>query len=312
MQERVRPQEYDHFHEEAAKGQFRVLDLGLSADSELIYLNENPNNNPKTGKPLVEPYKSKWFRNTKFRQAISYAIDREAIVRAAIGGHGEPAYGFVSPAATNWYNPNIKKYPYDPAKAKALLTEIGIKDRGDGTMVDEDGHPIEFVMITNTGNDRRQKTGVMVQEDLKKIGINMTFQPVDFNNLIDRMEISQDYECVLLGFAGTVPDPVNSMNVLKSDGWSHEWYRLQKKPATEWEARIDQLMDEQAQTLDLAQRKKDYDEVQAILAEQMPMIPTISMEAYGAARTELGGVRGTTFDPNPLAWNLQEVYFKKK
>ena len=57
-----------------------------------------------------------------------------------------------------------------PAKARALLAEIGIKDRGDGTLADAEGHPIAFVMNTNTGNDRRQKSAVIIQEDLKRLG----------------------------------------------------------------------------------------------------------------------------------------------
>lgn len=311
LQERVRSEEYDHFQDEAKKGRFRVLDLGVSGDQDMIHLNENTNNNPKTGKPLVEPYKVKWFRNQKFRQAISYAIDREAIVRSACAGHGQPNYSFVSPDATNWYNPNIMTYPYDPAKAKQLLAEIGIKDRGDGTLVDANGHPVQFVMYTNAGNDRRQKSGVLVQEDLKKIGMQVTFQALDFNSLIDKMDVAQDFECILLGWAGGPPDPTFSMNILKSDGWSHAWFREQKKPSTEWEARIDQLIDEQLKTLDHAERKKYYDEVQAILAEQMPEIPTVRQEAYAAARVDLGNIRGTTLDPNPLEWNLEELYFKK-
>ncbi|HZV33399.1 MAG TPA: ABC transporter substrate-binding protein, partial [Verrucomicrobiae bacterium] len=119
LQERVRSEEYEHFQDEAKKGRFRVLDLGVSGDQDVIHLNENTNINEKTGKTHIEPYKLKWFRNQKFRQAVSYAIDRESIVRSACAGHGQPNYSFVTPSATNWYNPNIKTYPYDPAKAKA-------------------------------------------------------------------------------------------------------------------------------------------------------------------------------------------------
>lgn len=311
LQERVRSEEYDHFQDEAKKGRFRVLDLGLSGDQDVIHLNENTNMNEKTGKPLVEPYKLKWFRNQKFRQAVSYAIDREAIVRSACAGHGQPNYSFVNPTATNWYNPNIMTYPYDPAKARALLAEIGIKDRGDGTLADADGHAIQFVMYSNSGNDRRQKSGVLVQEDLKKIGMQVTFQPLDFNTLIDKMDVSEDFESILLGWAGGPADPVESMNILRSSGWAHTWFREQKKPSTGWEARIDELMNDQLKTLDHAERKKYFDEVQAILAEQMPEIPTVRQEAYAAARVDLGNVRGTTLDPNPLEWNLEELYFKK-
>ena len=74
---------------------------------------------------------------------------------------------------------------------------------------------------------------------------------------------------------------------------------------------MDELMNAQLKTMDQAQRKKDYDEVQAILAEQMPMIPTVSQRAFAAARSDLGNVRGTTLDPNRVAWNLEELYFKK-
>jgi peptide/nickel transport system substrate-binding protein len=278
----------------------------------MVHLNENPEKNPKTGAPYVDPIKVKWFRNPKFRQAISYAIDREAIVKSGLAGHGAPNYSFVSAAATNWYNPNIQQYPYDPAKARALLAEIGIKDRGDGTLADDEGHPITFIMNSNAGNDRREKSAVLIQEDLKRLGIQLTFQPLQFNALIDKMDNSQDWECILLGWAGGSPDPVNSMNILRSSSWDHVWYRLQKTPSTPWEARMDELMNLQLQTLDQTERKKYYDEVQAILAEQMPMIPTISQKAFAAARNNIGNVRGTTLDPNRLAWNLQEIYFKKK
>ena len=312
LQELVRPEEYETFKAESAKGRFQVLDLGLASEQDNLIFNENTETNSKTGKPIVDPVKLKWFRNTKFRQAISYAIDREAIVRSALGGHGAPRYGFATEQDKKWFNPNIMKYPYDPAKARALLAEIGIKDRGDGTLADSDGNPIAFVMNTNAGNDRRQKSAVIIQEDLKRLGIQLTFQPLEFNLLIDKLANNYDFECILLGWAGGPSDPVYAMNILKSDGFSHEWFPKQKKPSTDWEARIDFLMNAQLKTLDQAERKKYYDEVQAILAEQVPMIPTISMQAFAAARSDIGNVRGTTLDPNRLTWDLEELYYKKK
>ncbi len=312
LQPLVRPEEADHFKEEAAKGKIELLDLGLASMRDVLTFNQNPGSNLKTGKPLVDPVKLKWFRNTKFRQAISYAIDRDAIVKSALGGHGAPNYSFEPVQATTWYNPKIKTYPHDPARALALLAEIGIKKRDDGTLADSDGNPIAFTMNTNAGNDRRQKSGVIIQEDLKRLGINVTFQPLDFNLLIDKFDQTQDYELILLGWAGGPPDPAYSMNILKSDGFSHQWNRKQPKPSTDWEARMDVLMDAQLTTLDLAERKKYFDEVQEILAEQMPMIPTVSMEAYAACRANMGNIRGTTLDQNPLLWNLEQIYFKKK
>lgn len=311
LQEMVRPEEYDRFKDASAKGNFQLLDLGLSSDHDVITFNQNTGTNSKTGKPIVDPVKLKWFRNTKFRQAISFAIDREAIVKSALAGRGAPNYSFVSVESKKWFNPNIRTYPHSLEKARALLAEIGIKDRGDGTLVDEDGHPIAFVLNTNSGNDRRQKTAVIVQEDLKRLGIQLTYQPLDFNLIIDKYTVSFDFECILLGWAGGPPDPAYSMNVLKSSGFSHEWFPRQTSPSTEWEARIDYLMNAQLKTLDQAERKKYFDEVQIILSEQMPMIPTVSMQAYSAARSDLANIRGTTLDPNRLIWNIEEIYRKK-
>ena len=313
LQEIVRPQEYDHFKEESAKGKFQLIDLGLSSDSDILTFNENPGNNPKTGKPLVDPVKLKWFRNTKFRQAVSYAIDREAMVKSALGGRGQPSYSSLAPIQdTNWYNFDIAKYPHDPAKARALLAKAGFKYRDDGTLVDADGHPVEFVLNTNTGEDRRQKIGIIVQEDLKAVGMQVTFQPLEFNALIDRFDVSKDYECVLLGFAGGSTDPAYGMNILKSSGFTHQWFPSQKTPSTDWEARIDTLMDAQLKTLDHAERKKAYNEVQLILSQQLPMIPTVTQEGYAAARSDIGNIRGTTLDPDHLLWNAEELYYKKK
>ncbi len=65
---------------------------------------------------------------------------------------------------------------------------------------------------------------------------------------------------------GTSPDPSMGMNVIKSDGFTHQWFPRQKAPSTEWDAQLDQLMDEQTKTLDYDVRRKIYNEVQAILA----------------------------------------------
>ena len=142
--------------------------------------------------------------------------------------------------------------------------------------------------------------------------MKVTFQPLDFNLLITKFENTLDFDCILLGWAGGPADPAYSMNILPSYGFSHEWYRSQPKPSTPWETRIDELMNLQLKTMDHAERKKYYDEIQAILAEQMPMIPLAARQAFAAERSDLGNVRATTLDPNPVVWNLEELYFKKK
>jgi peptide/nickel transport system substrate-binding protein len=308
----VLPYEYDKFKTEASKGKFNLLEPGTGLEMNFLWFNENTNVNPKTGQPYVDPVKLKWFRNVKFRQACSYAIDRESIIKSILSGRGIPSYGFETPGNKKWFNPNIQKYPHDTAKALALLKEIGIEKRnGDDFLTDAGGNRIEFVFNTVTGSDAAEKMAVLIASDLQKIGIKVIFQPIEFNTLITRIDDTYDYDCILLGLQpGTSADPSDSMNVLKSDGFTHEWFPREKKPSTDWEARIDHLMDAQMQTLDYAERKKDYDEVQGILAEQQPMVFTVTPMYYVAIRSSIGNVRPTSLSSYRATWNAEELYFK--
>src|SRR5688572_7146150 len=146
----VRPEEYDRFKQAEAGGKFKLLELGVTPQRDLIIFNQNTGTNPATGAPYVRPAKLKWFRNAKFRQAVSFAIDRPSIVQSTLNGRGEPLYGFITGSNQRWINTNIAQYPYNPARAKQLLAEIGITDRNnDGVLEDADGNAIEFEMNTN-------------------------------------------------------------------------------------------------------------------------------------------------------------------
>jgi peptide/nickel transport system substrate-binding protein len=308
----VRPEEYDRFKQAEAGGKFKLLELGVTPQRDLIIFNQNTETNPATRAPYVQPAKLKWFRNTKFRQAVSFAIDRPSIIQSTLSGRGEPLYGFITGSNQRWINTNIAQYPYNPARAKQLLAEIGIIDRNnDGVLEDAEGNIIEFEMNTNAGNSRREKGSILVQDDLKKLGMRVNFRPLDFNSIVQKFTTTFDFECIFLGLASESVDPAEGLNVLRSSGFSHEWFPRQKTPSTEWEARIDFLMLANLKTLDFAERKKYFDEVQAIMAEQMPMIPIAAMNAYSAVNNNIGNVRPIVHHHNRLIWNIEELYFKK-
>jgi peptide/nickel transport system substrate-binding protein len=106
-------------------------------------------------------------------------------------------------------------------------------------------------------------------------------------------------------------DPASQLNVLRSSDELHQWFPFQKAPATDWEARVDALMESQMRSLDFAQRKKDFDEVQAILAEELPMIYTVSPFTCAAIRSDVGNTRPSVLTPYRVTWNIEELYFKK-
>ena len=314
VDERVDASEYDQFKTESLKGRFNLLEPGMGLGSEgFFWFNENTNVNPATGQPCVDPKKLKWFRNKNFRQACSCAIDREAIAKSVYSGRAIAQYGYETPGDKKWFNSNVRQYPHDPAKALALLKEMGIEKRnGDDVLTDAEGNKIEFVLNTNVENDARKKTAVLIASDLGKIGIHVILQPLEFNTLMAKMTDTHDYDCDLLGSYFNFPDPAESMNSLKSSGFYTAWFPRQKTPSTDWEARLDYLMDVQMSTLDYAERKKDYDEVQEILAEQQSMIFTVTPMYYAAIRSDIANICPTPSSSRPVTWNAEELYFKNK
>jgi len=194
-----------------------------------------------------------------------------------------------------------------------LLKEIGIEKRnGDDFLTDSNGNKIEFVINLNTGSASAEKNAVLVQGDLDKLGMHVILQPIEFNSLISKLSETYDFECAYSTVgSGTSLDPANAMNVYKSSGFTHEWFPEQKTPSTDWEARIDQLMDDQISTLDFNQRKKDFDEVQEIMAEQQPLVFTTLPTIYAAIRLGVGNVRPTVIGGYRTTWNAEELYYEK-
>jgi peptide/nickel transport system substrate-binding protein len=309
--ESMRPENYAQFEQASTNGQFRVIDLGIGSERDFFWFNQNTGTN-LSGKPIVNPFKLKWFREKKFRQAVSCAINRERMASEVYGGRAEPSYGFISSENRKWNNPNIPRFTYDPARAKSLLAEIGIQDRnGDGTLEDANSNALEITFFSNLGNPPREQCARFIVEDLAKIGIKLSYQPMDFKTVVDKINVTFDYESILMGLGGGGVDPASQINVLKSTEVLHQWFPEQKSPSTEWEARIDQLMDAQMRTLDFNERKKLFDEVQAILAEELPMIYTVTPHAYAAVRNDIRNVRASVLTPYRVTWNVEELYLKK-
>ncbi len=163
---------------ERARG-YTVTDLGPSFNTTFLLFNQDL-------RKYRNRTKLKWFRNLKFRQAVSNAIDREQLIRSVFFGHGVPLYGYTSPADKIWYGDDIAKYPYDPEKAKQLLAEIGITDRNrDGQLEDDEGNPIAFSLMTNSNRQARVNIAALIKDQLEKIGMKVDFQPLEFNAIID-------------------------------------------------------------------------------------------------------------------------------
>ena len=286
---------------------YQIVNLGSDMGQNMFWFNLNPGTNAQ-GKPFVEPYKLKWFQDVRFRKAMAHAVDRESIASSVFDGMAEPQYGPETPANKFWYNPNLVRYDYNLDKARAYLDDMGLVDRnGDGIREDSEGRPVEFTMITNTGNDQRELMGNIIKDDLAKIGVKMNFNPVEFNTLVVKIDNEYDYECCLLGLTSGDNDPSSGLSVWYSHGRMHQWYPDQPKPATEWEARIDRLLDLNMTTLDRQKRKEYYDEVQYIISDMVPYIYLVTPNIYVAYRNKFQNLVPTIMT-HRLLWNIEAVW----
>ena len=291
------------------KQDFSIINLGTDLGQNMFWFNLNPGKN-KDGKPFVAPYKRVWFEDVRWRKAMAHAVNREGIARTVFDDMAQPQYGPETPANKLWYNPNLVKYDYNPDKSRELLDEMGLIDGdGDGVREDEQGNPVEFTMVTNTGNDNRELIGNIVKYDLARIGVKMNFNPVEFNTLIVKIDNDYEYECCLLGLTSGDPDPSSGMSVWLSSGRMHQWNPSQPEPATEWEARIDELMKLQMSTLDSDKRKEYYDEVQYIISDMVPYIYLVIPEILVAVRNKFENLTPTIMR-HRLLWNIEEVWQK--
>ena len=270
-----------------------VHDLGPSLNTEQMWFNQAPSS------PLPA-WEKAWFTNRAFRQAVSGAIHRADLVRIAYAGHATAANGFVSPANTTWYNRALPSAENNPAAVARMLTEAGFHKQGN-TLVDHDGHPVKFSILTNTGNRSRERMASLIQQDLAEFGIQVNVVTLDFPALIERLMHTQDYEAALLGWSNIQPDPSSMMNAWLSSSPNHQWNPSQKTPATPWEGEMDRAMLAQAETGDFKARKAAVDRVQAIVADQLPFIFLVYPNTLCAAAPSLGDVKLTVLQPDVVS-----------
>ncbi len=291
----------DYFELLKQKSPASVRDLGPSLNTEQMWFNQAP------GSPIPAWEKS-WFQSRAFRVAVSLAIHRADLARIAYQGHATPAYSYISPANSAWYDQQISAPHTDIAAAKAGLASAGFRMNG-AVLEDSAGHPVKFSILTNAGNAARQKMATLIQQDLSALGMQVNVVALDFPALIERLIHTQDYEACLLGFENIEPDPIEMMNIWLSNSPNHPWNPSQKTPATEWEAEIDREMNRQASSMKDSERKQAVDRVQQIVADQQPFIFLVYPNVLVAVSPRLKGVQPAVLEP-ALVWNVESLQLK--
>jgi len=222
------------------------------------------------------------FQDKRVRQAMAHAINKQEIIEGVLLGLGRPAVGPYKPG-TWWYKGDVKTFPFDPERAKALLAEAGWKRATADGILEKDGKPFSFTIRTNQGNAVRQQTAEIIQRRLRSVGIDAKIHIVEWAAFINTFIRKKDFEAIILGWGlGLDPDQYEIWHSSQTgpDELNHISYKNPK---------VDELLEAGRRTFNQVKRKAIYGELQEVLADDQPVIflyvpdalPVVSARVHG-------------------------------
>lgn len=205
------------------------------------------------------------FADERVRQALSYAVNRESVIKGALMGMGEPTIGPYKPGT--WvYNTAITPYAYDPERAKALLAEAGWTPGEDGVLVNPDGRRFSFTILVNQGNEERVKVATIIQREFQAVGVECSIRTVEWAAFLKEFVNKGNYDALIL--AWNILDDPDIFDVWHSSAISENGLNFVHYANSE----VDALLEKARITVDRAERKVLYDRFQEILHKEQPYL----------------------------------------
>ncbi|MBS1787361.1 MAG: ABC transporter substrate-binding protein [Acidobacteria bacterium] len=304
--DRIRASDYAALRSPTETAQ--AFDLGPGLNTDHLWFNLNDSG--VVSKPEGNAIKQAWFKELRFRRAVSLAVDRQTIASITLQGLASPLYGFVSPGNKGWVAKDLPRDDYNLEKSRILLNDAGFIVRGDEKspeLFDARGNRVELTLIVPTESQARLQMAAVIQEDLSRLGIKLQVAPLEFGEFQRRTTQNFDYDAALLGISVSEPDPASYTNFLRSSSPTHQWHPKQSRPATEWEARMDELIAAEVREPDSERRNQTFHQIQQIMAEQVPVIPIVARHVSSAINLRVRNYRPSVLLPYSL-WNAEELF----
>lgn len=237
------------------------------------------------------------FQDKKLRQAMAYAINNKEVADRLYHGLRFPATTLIPPSFPSYHDKNAKGYTYDPEKAKKLLDEAGYKDvDGDGFREDPNGKKLTINFLSMSGGDIAEPLAKFYMQCWKDVGLNVQLvdgRLAEFNSFYDMVEKDDPKVDVFAAawYTGTDVDPYGLYGrdaMFNYSRWVNE--------------KNDELLEKghSEQAFDKEYRKKIYNEWQALMNEEVPVIPTLYRSIIYAVNNR---VKNFTVDPSSkLTW----------
>ncbi|MDB4470664.1 peptide-binding protein [Deltaproteobacteria bacterium] len=241
------------------------------------------------------------FQDKRVRQALSFAINKQELIDGVLLGYGSVATGPYKP--DTWvYNPQVPKYDYNPEKARDLLAEAGWSDSNDDGILDKDGQDFSFAIVTNQGNDLRSKTGEIIQQRFKDVGVDIKLRSIEWATFLKEFINPGNFDATILGWSGgPEPDQYNIWHSSKTGPRELNFIGFKN-------AEVDQILEEGRRVFDQQQRKAYYDRFQQILAEEQPYTFLYIPKALPAVSKRFRGIEPA---PAGIRYNFNQWFVPK-
>ncbi|MEZ4864649.1 MAG: ABC transporter substrate-binding protein [Caldilineaceae bacterium] len=220
-----------------------------------------------------------FLSDKQVRQALLLALDRQRIIDDLWNGAATVATSNLTPASP-YYNPTVKTYEYSPDQAIALLEEAGWTAGADGVR-EKDGTRASFTCTTITGDQARRPIAELAQQLLKEVGVEMLLEEAPVASILEGMRKGEMDASLFNWTYGTAPEP-DASGTLRSDG-ANNFSQFKND-------RVDELLDQGLQETDPEKRRVYYDEIQSIVAEEVPFLFLQYDSLFDVFRPEVKGL----------------------
>jgi peptide/nickel transport system substrate-binding protein len=246
----------------------------------------------KTPKPYLQ--------DKRFRQALAYAIDNNAVIQVVAGGYATPIYSSIF--GPDWaVNPDLETYDQDVEMAKSLMEEVGVTFDENGTAL-WDGAQIQLVYLSNTSEEAR-KLGEVLQQQLGDIGIRLDIKLVTSSAFI-MAAINGEGDLIRNAGGRFGADPsVSSLYYTCKAGWSELVIGFCNPD-------FDELMSQGVATSDSDARQQTYWQASAILNDELPSLFYYTPSVFYGVNKGLKGLAPSA-DPGYVTWNIENWYLEK-
>ena len=280
-----------------------ISELGISLDQSLAFekrLKSNPAQ-AQLFKVMIEDsmtyehidfdLDNPFLSDVRVRKAIAYGIDRDKLIKGLFEGKRKKASSHVHPKDV-YFTEDLTVYNFDQAKASQLLEEAGFK-KGSSGYLEKDGKRLTLPLMTTAQNKTREMVEVYIQEQLKKLGIEVTI-----NNQPARVFFGETTHKRKFGgmamFAWTSSPDSPPRSILHSDQIPTEKNAWNGQNVPGWRnPRNDQILDSIFREFDVHKRKAMMVEQQKLYTEDLPVLPICMLADIAVIPTNLTGFRLT-------------------